>query len=888
MEINLREIIITVYADAPLPVHTAASELATWFLIHGGYAPPIRSGEDRGGAGLEMILGSLEQPAVKELALRANLPVSIRHDGYVMALAGNKLLIYSEIPRGTVFACGYEWPRRASIQGDNLKIDFDRIIEQPDDDIRAIAAWDREIETMSMVAEKYRLNRVWMESLPSSEVLLPGEPGLWPYLEPHEGAIRALRRKTDQAITLGKARGLDVFFGSLASFWQLPAYLYQALSHVYPEVIATSYQGGSQWPPYEWQDRAQLCPSQAVTRRIYTAMIDELMAAHIEADGFAFGVGYDGFPLGCGCERCQTYSYADRFRDQVTLIYDVVVKKYGKKIWFWSWVVGGASAIPGYEHYYSWVKEFAEANPESVMIASFATEGDFNITHGLNPLIGQRGPADFGNVLIWPEYRGDGVVPAWLVDWMAESLPAYRAQGARGFVACDLRPHLRLRDVIQGGELFAFGELTWNADKTAEEVALQYCQEIFGEQAAPFIAAALRKSGEVIAKTLYLNDGPRFSGHSHIENDLRAFWDVYTLYDSAPFFLNEEQRKKVLEAGPPYQEQIEALLPGLAITDDNITAVMRGKDEAVSEAEWMIAQIELARPYLDPSLFEQLHTRCEWSLNYARLFRGLARAFFHLRMGRVKDGVQVIAGADEMAAAMQVLPQTGLPLPYDLDPQFGAYPWMITPPFELIQSLYAAGELLQSDLAEKAIGLFGCEEVAAALDSLYLPYERIFDWGANLDDYCLVVFGSGVMRQLSIRGDDVAAYVYHGGRLLLYNPSENWQALPSDWLPGSVQSWTCNHPQVRVTQPEHAITHGYASLKAEPITRFQATSAQVAEAAHYAPFIKSFLAVSNEWRTLTYPAVLAECAWGNGRILIDLIPENRTILLRCLSYLRRR
>jgi hypothetical protein len=109
--------------------------------------------------------------------------------------------------------------------------------------------------------------------------------------------------------------------------------------------------------------------------------------------------------------------------------------------------------------------------------------------------------------------------------------------------------------------------------------------------------------------------------------------------------------------------------------------------------------------------------------------------------------------------------------------------------------------------------------------------------------------------------------------------------LPTDWLPGKVQTWVCNHPSVRVTQPEHPIVQGYQQLKSEPITRFAATSAGVHEAARYSPFIKSFVAVSNDWKTLTFPPVLAEATWGKGRIVIDLIPENRTILLRALAYL---
>jgi len=138
---------------------------------------------------------------------------------------------------------------------------------------------------------------------------------------------------------------------------------------------------------------------------------------------------------------------------------------------------------------------------------------------------------------------------------------------------------------------------------------------------------------------------------------------------------------------------------------------------------------------------------------------------------------------------------------------------------------------------------------------------------------------------LPFLGDSVLKFVQKGGGLLLYNPTECWESLPEAGLPGRIQPWVCNHPSVQVIQPAHPIVSGYRELCAHPISRFQATSAQVLEATHFAPFIKSFVTVSNEWESLTYPSALVEAAWGRGRIVIDLIPENRVILLRSLAYL---
>jgi hypothetical protein len=883
---------IRIFSPSSTPVATAAHLLSEWLHQKASLViatttvdSKMEITEDNR---FHIIIGTLDQSWMCALVEEWGLPMKIRLDGYVLALRKNQLLIYSQVPRGVVYACGYEWPRLATMQGDELGLDFEVILREPQD---ALRGWNGSADCLDFwpqAAAKYRGNLAWMDAPITGEALLSALPELQPYLDPHLEEIHQRQAETDQGVTLARSYGLETFGGGLsdnAGLWHLPDYIYEGLIQTHPEAISTSFQAGSEWPPFEWQDRSQLCFSSPVTRQLFSAIVDDFMQAHPDLDGLCLSLGYDLYPFGCGCELCRGVSYHDRFRDQVQLVHDVVVTKFRKKLWLWTWVTGGSSAIPGYDHYYGWVKDFAQANHENVILTSFATEGDFNLTHRPNPVIGRRGPQDLGAVLLWPEYRGDGVVPSWLVDWMATALPALRAQGASGFMGVDTDPEKRVKDVVQAGEYYALGEFSWYPEKSAEQVATEYCRDVFGARAAPLVQAALRKSGEVIANTLYLPTGQRFSGHSHIENDLRVMWDVYTLYDSAPFFLSEEQRQQIIRSGPPYFPKIELASPGLANTDQNIAVILRAKDQAVSDARWMLAQIDLARSFLEPAHYEQLSTRIDWLVNYARLFRGLARAFSFLRRGQSTDASQVRAGAEEMAAALDLLPQTGLPLPYDIFGHFGNYPWMINPPHALIQDLLAAGELLAGGIAQRPIGVFGCEEAAAALDSLYLPYERCTSFENDLHRFSVIVIGSGFSANLLEDGEKVAAYIQSGGGMLLYNSSENWQALPLAWLPGKVQVWMCNHPAARVSQPAHPIVYGYKELSAQPIKRFEATSAGARGVLRHAPFIKSFVAVSDEWRTLTFPPVLAETTWGHGRLVIDLIPENRTILLRCLAYL---
>ncbi len=880
-KVNL--ISIHTFPYAPVPVVTAANELSGWLQDISGYKVPVNVGNSDDEFGMKFIIGTLSQPEILLLITQHQLPSSVRYDGYVITTFENTCMVYAHEPRGVVYACSYEIPRHTTIDSSEIVIDLDLLVEEPDDRLRAWCTWRQDSEFISVAVKRHRLNLVWLDGSVTSEVSLAKYPEYQPFIEAHVDSITRLQQQTNIAVDLAFSYGLETFIGGLNGIFTVPDYIYQGIIQEKPIMLAKGFYGGSEWAPYEWQDRPNFCPSQPATKMFYQDVVDEFITNHPGVDGICVGVGYDGYPLGCGCELCEDYDYYHRFQDQVMWVYEVV-KRHHKKIWFWTWVCGCNSVIPGYDHYFGWVKDWAEANPDDVIISSFATEADFLITHKPNPVIGSRGPNDTGLVLLWPEYRGDGVVPAWLLEWMEKNLPILRQQGASGFVATDTVSSQREKDNLQGVEMYALSQMMWDNSITAAQAGLAYCQECFGASAASRIAGALLKTGEVVAKTLFLPSGVRFSGHSHIENDLRIMWDIYTLYDSAPSFLDQSQKDQITSSGPPYGPKVEAALKGLSLTNENISHILKGKDEAVQIAERIIDQVVAAEADLSPEHFEELFTRCQWLKGYAELFRGLARAFFYLKRGNPKDGVQVRRGADEMDEAMSSLPQDDLPLPFNIDAQFGGYPWMVTPPGELINALRVAGDLINWGIQNSPIGILGSEETVAALDSLYLPYTRLSK-DSDFARVKVLVIGQAAMKDLDADGERMTEYIRKGGKVLLFNPSENWEAMPVRWLPGKVESWVCNHIDVTVTQLTHPVTLGYNKIRSEPISRFQATSAAVRDADRFSPFIKSFITVSNHWRSLTYPTVLAETDWDEGKLMINLLPENRTILLRSIAFL---
>ncbi len=192
------------------------------------------------------------------------LETAFSPDGYALALRPDALYIYSAQPRGVVYGCGYELPKVTTFSGDEVTFDLgaaDFLLQAPADRLRAWCNWKVDHDFLHLAAPKYRLNTIWMDASVTSEVLLPGDAALQPFIQPQASAINRLRLETDKAVAIAKSYGLETFIGGLNGIFVVPQYLYNGIIQAHPEMLARGFRGGSPYPPYEWQDRPVFCPS---------------------------------------------------------------------------------------------------------------------------------------------------------------------------------------------------------------------------------------------------------------------------------------------------------------------------------------------------------------------------------------------------------------------------------------------------------------------------------------------------------------------------------------------------------------------------------------------------------------------------------------------------
>ncbi len=792
------------------------------------------------------------------------------HDGYDISSVGDSgLLVRSALLRGIVFGVG-ELLRNSRVREGILEFTGAPGRRDPEFGFRNwvyydIASRAEKVasEVVPALALDYRFSSVsyctFDKGVVGPEATLANTfPGFSRPFKEHEQQIQARRDRCQLFIDAAKSYGLDVYAG-----WaplDFPGYVHDFIAREFPGLLARAYGGSSDWPPYEWQERPKYCPSVPFLWEIWEDALHEFLQVHPQLDGLVMSF-YDGNQIGCGCAKCKDYAYSDRYIDIVKRV-NRVAQCYNKKLLLYDWLPGALSANPGYEVFWKNLREYAEDYP-NLIVSCFETAGDFFPPHGPHPRVGDY-PKHVPSFQLWPEYRGWGRVPDWMVNHLSRRVKYFRDKGAYGFAAIEGR----LDDRMNAVNFDALGKLMWDSEADPVEIGHFYCERVFGEGTAP-LADVLEQSFEAKCKYLYVN-GIKFNAHSNIEYDLRTFEEVYVRYDSAPFYPDREER--------------------LSITSQNIRRILEEKDDAVAISERMLEDFSSIEERLSDSDSEMLRRHLQWNLEYAKLFRGFTRCFFNLKLfadqlasAAVADksvADEVLSGAMEMGLQYALLPGS---------PQYGDYvyydegfPWSCPDLSSLIDQLKTAASILRKLESVSDITVLGQGESADALRQLFIPFTSTYDISEAVRSAKVLVIDRGVTGLASAHMDLLLEYVAKGGGLFFHNP--DIRNLDAAALPGKVSFNVCQYSSVKVIEPGHPLVGSRLDLGPEPIFYFGSTSAYLT-ATEFNPGIRSYAAADNTYRTITYPGVLFEREIESGRILFDMIPENRELYIRGIDYL---
>ncbi len=521
-------------------------------------------------------------------------------DGYMIAFKNGAALIFGNRPRSLLYAAG-DCPRWRD-KGAGV---FRR---QPSFALR-VSHGSRGKSIAEVVAA---VGANLMQGDPAVATLKDSFPNVFNLLsrEDQERLERFQSMMAERShAALQECRDADVpvytsIYGNNFERWS-PA-LYQAVIHAYP-----STQGKP--APHSWE-KAPLCPSDPMTWKIIDAYIRELMERS-GADGFV-ATFWDQYGMFCQNERC-VRDGLNKFPNEVYVnvqhLYDTVVGSMGKGLIVRTWSSGcphwlGDEYVhaPGYGGFGGseeqlWGRVIQEL-PADIMLQTKVYNCDVEPNPPFSPLIGAVKPHNqVAEYQIIGQTTGRYYFPASSVSYTAWTMK--KSQGligptggvALGYGATMQPDFSLLDDIVNGINLYAARELSWNVEADLDTLWKNWAIPIYGPKAAPHIIRALQLSEEAVNLTFSVlglgsSTNSNFVGSIARKETLLRYTNRYDL--------------------PQYAKYLEP-------TKENIALVIAEKEKCMGGIQQMFQELEFAKPYLTPAQGAELETRFNWFKEFA-------------------------------------------------------------------------------------------------------------------------------------------------------------------------------------------------------------------------------------------------------------------------------
>jgi DNA-binding FrmR family transcriptional regulator len=418
-----------------------------------------------------------------------------------------------------------------------------------------------------------------------------------------------------------------LLYGNDFSIWSPE--LYAAAIKAYPSARGTN--AANSW------EKGSLCPSDSNTWKLVQAYVLEFIQRS-HADGL-YTTFWDQYGLYCQCDRC-TKDGLNQFPDELSVCvsnYAAVARALNCKLIVrtWSsgaphwladeWVHAPGNGGPSGEATQLWAKAFGES-PADVAIQTKVYASDCQPDPPFSDLLGHAAPhQEIAEYQITGQTTGRFYMPASTVDHTAWTMKrSFELAGPSGgvslFCGATQNPRYNLfADIVNGINVFAWRELSWNPDAKVEDIWLAWARPIFGDKAAPAVVRALRKSESVINRlfsALGLGNDTN-SGFAHTIDRREALLKYTNRY---------------------YRTEGQA---ALAPTLENVDRVIAEKEDCLRQIAAMQKDLDEAATNLPPAQLAELRTRLDWLLEFGEVERYLDESLWRYRYLRAQSGMLV-------------------------------------------------------------------------------------------------------------------------------------------------------------------------------------------------------------------------------------------------------
>ncbi|MHB8652490.1 MAG: hypothetical protein ACYDA9_01290 [Terriglobia bacterium] len=522
-----------------------------------------------------------------------------KYDGYVIGFREGAALVQGNRPRSLLYAAGDFMRWKDKTAGTFLREPSFQTRTSHGSRGRTIADVVAEVGANVMTGD------------PAVATLKGSFPNLYNLLS-REDQDRLEKARSDaeerSKAVLQECRDADVpvytsIYGNNFQRWS-PA-LYAGVIKAYPSTQGTPM-------PNSWE-KAPLCPSDSMTWKIINAYVRELMEQS-GADGF-LAIFWDQFGMYCQNDRC-VKSGLNKFPNELFVnvknLYETV-NSMGKKLIVRTWSSGcphwlGEEYVhaPGYGHFGGsgeelWARVIKEL-PADIILQTKVYDSDVEPDPPFSPLIGKVKPhTQIAEYQIIGQTTGRFYFPASQVNYNARTIKqALNLIGPTGGVNAGYGATMQadyslLDDIVNGINIYAFRELSWNVNANLNQVWKDWAVPIYGAQAAPHIIRALQLS-EDAANLTFSVLGMGSSTNSDFEGNIAR-------KETLLRYTNRYYR-------PEYARYLEP-------NKENIDLVIQEKEKCLNGIEEMFKELELARPFLTKDQADELQTRFNWLKEFA-------------------------------------------------------------------------------------------------------------------------------------------------------------------------------------------------------------------------------------------------------------------------------
>ena len=393
-------------------------------------------------------------------------------------------------------------------------------------------------------------------------------------------------------------------YGNNFATWSAP--LYAAVLKVYPTTKGT--------PEENSHESAALCPSDPLTWKVIEAYVKE-RAQQTQSDGIS-ATFWDNYSAYCQDSRCKA-SGLDKFPNELYEFihrYHALLQPMGQKLHLRTWSSGcphwlGTNYVhaPGYgqfglSHPELWGRVIKET-PGDVLMQTKVYHSDCEPDARFTTLLGKCAPhTEIVEYQMVGQFIGRQYFPASTVNYtaatMQKSLKLIGGQGGAEIYAGGTNQPTTFdifADIINGHCVFFWRELAWDVNADVAGLWHLWAKGIYGEAAAPAIAAFMRAS-EDACTWCWTPLGHGSSTNADFAGSI-ARREVLLRYTNRYYL-------------PEYAATLEPTL-------ENVTKMEKQKADCLKKIDEMAAALEAARPHLTADQVAELVTRFDWFRHFA-------------------------------------------------------------------------------------------------------------------------------------------------------------------------------------------------------------------------------------------------------------------------------